>query len=136
MAQVSEEHFEIRRTQDVERTRRAARVLADKLGFSRVEQEMVTLSVSELATNLVRYGMDGSIVLRAAVGPEGTGVEVESCDGGPGIADVGAALRGGQSTGEGLGAGLAAVRRLMDEFELHTAPTGTTVICRKWRPLR
>jgi serine/threonine-protein kinase RsbT len=138
MAQIGapgEEHIDIRGAVDVERARRAARVLTGSLGFSRVEQEMVTLSVSELATNLVRYAVEGSIVLRATLSPNRIGIEVESRDRGPGIATTRAAVHGGRSTGEGLGAGLAAVRRLMDDFELHTAPTGTIVICRRWRSL-
>ena len=60
MAQIGvpgEEHIDVRAAVDVERARRAVRVLAGSLGFSRVEQEMVTLSVSELATNLVRYAV-------------------------------------------------------------------------------
>ena len=136
MAQIGapgEEHIDVRGAVDVERARRAARVLTGSLGFSRVEQEMVTLSVSELATNLVRYAVEGSIVLRATLGPNRIGIEVESRDSGPGIATTRAAVHGPRSPGESLGAGLPAVCRLMDEFELHTAPTGTTVVCRRWR---
>ena len=90
------------------------------------------LSVSELATNLVRYAIEGCIVQRAILSPKGIGVEVESRDRGPGISGTRADVHG---SGEGLGAGLASVRRLMDEFEMRSAPTGTIVLCRKWRSL-
>lgn len=136
MAQVDspgERRLEIRRVVDIERARRAARDLTCSLGFGRVDQEMVVLSVSELATNLVRYARDGCLLMRPISNVQGEGVELESRDSGPGIAHPLAETGGDASTGGGLGAGLAGVRRLMHEFELQTSPKGTTVICRKWR---
>jgi serine/threonine-protein kinase RsbT len=119
---------------DVERARRGARDLTHRLGFDRFAAEEVVLAVSELATNLARYATSGEIELCAISGRQLLGIRVESRDDGPGIADVAAAARGGgSSTSGGLGAGLAGVRRLMDDFELTSSPTGTTVVCRKWR---
>jgi serine/threonine-protein kinase RsbT len=55
------------------------------------------------------------------------------CDQGPGIADLGAAMQDGFSTGEGLGLGLPGSRRLVDEFHIDTAPgRGTTVVIEQW----
>ncbi len=123
----------IRGAVDVERARRGARDLTQRLGFDRFDAEEVVLAVSELATNLARYATSGEIDLCAISGQQLLGIRVESRDDGPGIADVAAAARGGSSTSGGLGAGLAGVRRLMDDFELTSGPTGTTVVCRKWR---
>jgi serine/threonine-protein kinase RsbT len=55
-------------------------------------------------------------------------------DQGPGIADVELALQDGYSTtGKGLGSGLPAVRRLMDTFEIETAPGhGTYIRVVRW----
>jgi serine/threonine-protein kinase RsbT len=117
---------------DVERARRAARLMATQLAFTREDIELVSLAVSELATNLVRYAVDGQIDLLGVEGTRGPGIQIESHDRGPGIQDVAAALRDGFSTGGGLGGGLPGVQRMMDEFELTSDLSGTTVICRKW----
>jgi serine/threonine-protein kinase RsbT len=125
-------HFAIAGPADVECARREARSLAQRLGFGAADVECVGLAVSELATNLVRYARDGAIHLTTVSGPRGVGVEVESRDAGPGIADVGQALADGFSSSGGLGGGLPGVRRLMDDFELASGPTGTTIVARKW----
>jgi serine/threonine-protein kinase RsbT len=122
----------IRSQGDVEAARRAARALAGALGFARAEEEMIVLAVIELATNLVRYALHGTLTLRRIDGPAGVGVEVASRDEGPGITDIEAALRDGFSTGGGRGSGLLAVRRLMDEFSIASDPGGTRITARKW----
>jgi serine/threonine-protein kinase RsbT len=100
------------------------------------DSEAVALAVSELASNLVRYANAGELVLSPTTGPRGEGVEVESRDLGPGIPDLELALRDGFSTGGGLGNGLPAVRRLMDEFEISSTTSGTRIVARKWSGAR
>jgi serine/threonine-protein kinase RsbT len=114
---------------DVERAVRAARTAADRLGFDRIGAESVALAASELARNLLRYATDGVVTIREIAG---RGLEIESIDAGPGIADVTSALAGHRSTGRGLGNGLGAVRRLMSEFEISTSPAGTCIRARRW----
>jgi serine/threonine-protein kinase RsbT len=54
-------------------------------------------------------------------------------DGGPGIPDLDLAMTEGWTSGDGLGLGLSGARRLVDEFELTSAPgTGTSVTVSKW----
>jgi serine/threonine-protein kinase RsbT len=61
------------------------------------------------------------------------GVEVEAKDQGPGISDRDLAMRDGYSSSNGLGMGLPGTKRLMDDFDLVTAPgRGTTVKVGKW----
>jgi serine/threonine-protein kinase RsbT len=122
----------VRNVVDVERARRGARDFTHHLGFDRFDSEKVVLAVSELATNLARYATSGEIDLRTIYGHQLLGIHVESRDEGPGIVDVAAAARGGSCSNGSLGSGLAGVRRLMDDFELTSGPSGTTVICRKW----
>ena len=62
---------------DVEQARRAARALARAQGFDLVAAEGVTLAVSELATNLVRYARGGQITLLPLIRPGGPGIEVQ-----------------------------------------------------------
>jgi serine/threonine-protein kinase RsbT len=97
-----------------------------------VETECVALAVSELAMNLVRYAAGGGIVLSPVEGLPGPGVQVESYDHGPGIADLDRAFEDGFSTAGGLGSGLPAVRRLMDEVDIETGAGGTLIVARKW----
>lgn len=124
--------FPIAHQRDVERARRHGRTLAEAQGFSQANAECVALAISELATNLMRYARGGVIHLSADAGPRGRFVELESTDCGPGIADVEQAMQDGFSTGGGLGHGLPATRRLMDEFHIASGPAGTHVVARKW----
>src|SRR5262245_56247874 len=117
---------------DAERAHRAARTLASAVGLNVAEAEAVILATMELASNLVRYGTGGEMNFVAVDGPRGAGVQVESRDTGPGIDDVARALTDGFSTSGGLGGGLPAVRRLMDEFEIASDSHGTHVLVRKW----
>jgi len=117
---------------DVAVARRAARTLATALGFDTVAAERVVLAVSELATNLVRYARQGDVILSPLTTARGHGLQVESRDDGPGIADLGQALEDGFSSGGGLGHGLPAVQRLMDEVTIETAPSGTRIVARTW----
>ena len=116
---------------DVERARAQARSMAEELGFGPVTAESLVLATAELAANLIDHAIGGQLHLRSIEG-ERAGVEVESEDRGPGMADLSAAKRDGFSTGPGLGSGLGAVERLMDESEFHTSPTGTRILARKW----
>lgn len=114
---------------DVERAVRAARSAADRLGFDRVGAESVALAASELARNLFRYATDGVLTIHELAD---RGLEIESNDSGPGIGDVARALADRHGTGQSLGEGLGAVRRLMSEFEISTSPTGTCIKARRW----
>lgn len=117
---------------DVAAARRAARMLATDLGFTPVDTERVVLAVSELATNLVRYAQQGVILLAPLATAQGHGLQVESQDTGPGIANLSRALEDGFSTAGGLGHGLPAVQRLMDDMTITTAPDGTRIVARTW----
>jgi serine/threonine-protein kinase RsbT len=117
---------------DAERACRSARTLARELGFAATDTERVSLAVSELASNLLRHAHGGELALGVVEGPRGRGLEVESRDGGPGIADIDLALQDGYSTSGGLGSGLPAARRLMDEFAIASDTRGTRVVVRKW----
>ena len=116
----------------VEAVRRQARAVATRAGFARDDVEAIVLAVSELATNLLRYAPGGVITIAPLVRDGDMGIIIESRDTGPGIADVELALRDGFSTSGGLGSGLPAVRRLMDELEIATSAGETRIEARKW----
>ncbi len=55
-------------------------------------------------------------------------------DQGPGIPDVALALSDGYTTGHGMGLGLGGARRLVNEFEIVSAPgQGTRVTITRWK---
>jgi serine/threonine-protein kinase RsbT len=102
-------------------------------GFDETPSRMIATAVSELARNILKYARSGEIQLRLVEGRGGRGVEIDAVDNGPGIADVEAAMSDHFSSGGTLGLGLPGVRRLMDEFSLHSTPgKGTRVTAIKW----
>ncbi len=120
---------------DVVQARQRGRALALELGFSASEATLIATAISELSRNIVSYAGHGEITLRSTTVGGRLGLVIVAADSGPGIADVELAIRDGYSSSGGLGLGLPGVRRLMDEFELISAPgRGTTVMVTKWRP--
>ena len=62
------------------------------------------------------------------------GVRVVFEDEGPGIPDIGLAMKDGYSTGKGLGVGLGGSKRLVNDFQISSAPGhGTTVSITRWK---
>lgn len=115
---------------EVGQARRCAASVAEHLGFSEAKSGRIALTVTELATNLVRHGGGGEIILRTLLGPE-HGLEVVALDHGSGIANVSEALRDGFSTAGTKGAGLGAVARQADQCDIFTLPgKGTIVLAR------
>jgi serine/threonine-protein kinase RsbT len=117
---------------DVATAARAARGLAEACGLSGVEAQHVATAVSEVAQNAVKYARGGEVELAPAERAGRRGLKVTVRDRGPGIADVGAALRDGTSTSGSLGLGLPGARRLMDDFAIRSGPGGTEVAMARW----
>jgi len=80
------------------------------------------------------YARRGEVRIRPATDTGRDGLVVIAEDHGPGIRDIAQALQDGFSTSGGLGLGLPGARRLMDDFDLKSAPgQGTTVTMAKWK---
>lgn len=136
--------MDIRRAADsIWCSRRCAR-LAEEAGFRDAALWEISIAVSELVTNVIKYAGKGTLILRRLDAPK-PGIEIEVEDEGPGIHDVGQAVIDGYSQGRmldrdersrgrrGLGAGLGAVHRLMDEVEIANRPEGgARVVARKF----
>ncbi|MBD1556770.1 anti-sigma regulatory factor [Vibrio sp. S9_S30] len=110
----------------------AAFVLAKDIGFSAVEVSEISTSVSELATNIVKYAQIGSVFFHVIETAIRKGIEIRAEDQGQGINDIQRAMRDCESTSGTLGLGLPGVKRMMDEFHIQSSPTGTQVVVRKW----
>lgn len=123
----------IERDLDVVTARQKGRALAVATGFSRTDQTIIALAISEIARNIISYAQRGKITLARLDEGGRRGVVIVARDDGPGIPDIELAMRDGYSTAKSLGVGLPGAKRVMDDFELVSAPgCGTTITMKKW----
>lgn len=127
---------------DVTVARHQARRLARDHGIQPLRAGEVAIVVSELASNIVKYGVRGEITLHvetaAAGGGAGMTVTVEARDVGPPFNNLATALRDGHddrgpidaaelAQRGGLGTGLGAVARLADSLEVRHEAGGKRI---------
>ena len=120
--------------QDIVLCRQLVRKLTQELRFSLVDQTKMITAASELSRNTVTYGGGG--VMRWQLLTEGTrnGLRLAFEDKGPGIADLALAMTDGWTSGKGLGLGLTGSKRLVNEFDIRSAPgEGTCVTIARWK---
>src|SRR5919197_698034 len=123
---------------DVHVARRAARAMTLAIGFDEKVSEEIVIVVSELASNLVKHARGGKLTLTPLNDGGRVGIQVESHDCGPGIADVEQAMADGFSTAGSLGCGLGTINRLMDQFDITSqrgAGARTAIVCTRWQRL-
>jgi anti-sigma regulatory factor (Ser/Thr protein kinase) len=117
---------EIKDEAQVGAARRGVHRFAARLGFTEDRLSEIDIVVQEIGTNAARYATSGGCLHWAeTLGPE-PGIELFYFDKGPGIFDLDRAVRDGVSSGGSLGAGLGAMRRLLDEFDAYSTVKGTT----------
>jgi serine/threonine-protein kinase RsbT len=127
------ERIAIESDADVVTARQRARALAVGLEMPSTDQTLLATAISEIARNITAYAVRGEVVLDVVQDGTRRGVRVVARDEGPGIADLEKALTDGYTTGGGLGLGLPGARRLVDDFDIQTAPgQGTRVTLVKW----
>jgi serine/threonine-protein kinase RsbT len=103
----SEERIAIESDNDVVTARQRARELAARLELTSTDQTLLATAISEVARNITTYATRGEVLLSIV------------------------------RSGGGLGLGLPGARRLVDEFDIETAPSqGTTVTLVKWSRAR
>lgn len=123
----------LRTEEDLLTVRHAVRAATLRIGFGIVDQTRVVTAASELARNAYIHGGGGALSIECLRQGGMRGLRLTIRDEGPGIPDLEAALTDGFTTGAGLGHGLGGARRLMDDFDVHTAPgRGTTVVATRW----
>jgi serine/threonine-protein kinase RsbT len=114
--------------------RQAVRAWAVEAGFNLVDQTKMVTAASELARNTLVHGGGGSVELESLLDGGRRGLRLTFSDQGPGIADIGQALKDGFTTGDGLGLGLGGAKRLSNEFEISSQPgAGTVVKVTRWK---
>ncbi|HEX2643363.1 MAG TPA: ATP-binding protein [Thermoanaerobaculia bacterium] len=124
--------FDIEQEKDIASARLEAWSEAVRIGLSKFASVKVATAVSELARNIVFYAGKGKVELRTVKDDKGASLHIVASDQGPGItpAKLDEIWGGTYKSQRGMGKGLVAVKKLVDEFHLDTAPgRGTTVTC-------
>jgi serine/threonine-protein kinase RsbT len=127
-----DQRLKIESEDDIVRARATVREVCQQAGFMHTDQIKIATVVSELSRNIINYvgrgEMSFSVLLQGK-----QGVQVEARDEGPGISNIDAILAGRYQSKSGMGLGLLGCQRLMDEFEIDTAPgKGTRIKTRKY----
>jgi len=134
MTTSSDGELPLRSEHDIVLCRQAVRRITQELGFSLVDQTKMVTAASELARNAVIYGGGGSAKWILLSEDMKRGLRLTFEDQGPGIENLGLAMTDGWSSGSGLGLGLTGTRRLVNEFEIHSAiGAGTRVTITRWK---
>lgn len=119
-------HLALRTERDVVQARQRAREVAADLGLDNQDQIRLATATSEIARNAFRYARNGQVDFAVDL-DEPQSIEVTVSDSGPGIANLDEILEGRYKSETGMGMGIIGTRRLMDGFEIHSVPGGTTV---------
>lgn len=127
-------HLALLTERDVVHARQRAREVAAALGLDNQDQIRFATATSEMARNAFRYARSGRVTFSLELDPPQR-VEVVVGDMGPGIANLDEILAGRYRSETGLGMGILGTKRLMDEFAIEAAPTGTTVRMAKRIPV-
>lgn len=137
--------YDVRDAIDLYAPRQGAREVGARLGFSRNDCQELAIVVSELTSNILKYGVRGSIAIDSVLSTtHGAGIEVIAQDQGPPIHNLELALRDGYDDRGpidpasllkrgGLGTGLGAVVRFTDAFELQVLLSGKAIQVVRYR---
>ncbi len=124
--------FAIELEKDIATARLEAWSEAVRIGLSKFTSVKVATAVSELARNIVFYAGKGTVEFRSHKDDRGPTLQIVASDTGPGIDQrkLDEIWAGTYKSQRGMGKGLAAVKKLVDDFHLDTGPgRGTKVTC-------
>jgi signal transduction histidine kinase len=125
----------IKTEEDVVSARHHAREIAALLGYDVNDQTRIATAVSEIARNAFRYAGGGNVEFLVDSADDMYVIRV--ADSGPGIANLDEILGGTYQSKTGMGMGIVGAHRLVDEFDIDTAPKkGTRIQMRKRLPGR
>ena len=134
MAVTKSESLPVRTEHDIVLARQAVRRLALELAFGLVDQTKMVTAASELARNTLIYGGGGDLLCEVLSDGIKRGLRLTFKDDGPGIPDMSLAMKDGWTSGSGMGLGLSGTKRLVNEFDIDSAPgRGTRVTVTRWK---
>jgi anti-sigma regulatory factor (Ser/Thr protein kinase) len=114
--------------------RRVASGMARLLGFDETSAGRVAVVVTEVATNIVKHGGGGEVLIRPLQEDDERGIELLGLDKGPGITNLAESRVDGVSRSGSAGTGLGAIARMADEHDIYSQPgRGTVVLARIWQ---
>lgn len=119
--------FVVNEVAHVDAVRRATIRQAEAQGFDEDALGRLTIVVQEMARNLVNHAGEGEILLNG----DGGTLDVLAVDRGPGMVNVAQCMADSYSSKGTMGAGLGAIKRLSDSFDIYSQPgQGTVVLAR------
>src|SRR6201985_546843 len=118
----------------VSETRRRASEMAERQGFGDADAGRVALVATELATNILKHGQGGEVLVGAYGEGKDGGIELIALDKGPGISHVAASLADGYSTAGTAGKGLGAVVRSSHFVDIASWPGNGTAVLARLKP--
>lgn len=129
--------FEVRHQADLYEPRRVVQELARTAGFTRQDGQELAIVISELVSNILKYGVRGSIELQSVTQPD-PAIRIVARDEGPQFHDLQLALRDGYNDRGpidpatllkrgGIGMGLGAIVRMTDSFRVEEFPKGKAI---------
>ena len=120
---------------DVVLVRQRARQVAQLLEFDGQDQTRIATAVSEIARNALNYGGGGKIEFEVHGKTAPQLMVIRISDRGPGIPNLLEIMEGRYQSRTGMGLGIVGARRLMDQFQIESAPGAvTTVLLKKLLP--
>lgn len=118
----------------VAEVRRCAVDLAVRQGFRETDAGRLALVTTELATNILKHGSGGEMLLGEYDDGDGSGIELLALDKGRGMLNISACLEDGYSSAGTAGHGLGAVLRQSKLVDIASWPgLGTAVLARVGR---
>jgi anti-sigma regulatory factor (Ser/Thr protein kinase) len=116
----------------VAESRRAAASMAARLGMSETVIGKVSIVAAELATNLLKHGRGGQLVLNYPL-TGGVWLDILALDKGNGMSSVRQCMEDGYSTAGSPGTGLGAVNRLSSYMEIYSASERGAAVLSEFR---
>jgi anti-sigma regulatory factor (Ser/Thr protein kinase) len=116
--------------------RRVARAWAGRAGMDTVLSEQVAIVATEVATNLIKHGGGGEVLLNTTSETDAEtqpGLELLALDNGSGMPNLEQCLRDGFSTSGSPGQGLGAIRRLSSSCDIYSAAGRGTALLARWQ---
>ncbi|WP_233233610.1 anti-sigma regulatory factor [Bordetella sp. LUAb4] len=115
--------------------RRTVQEWATTLGFGTLDRTKLVTAASEIGRNTLVHGGGGRMTIEEVTNDNfQQGLRLTFEDQGPGIPDIDRALTDGYTTAKSMGLGFGGAKRLVNEFNVRSAPgQGTTVILVQWK---
>lgn len=118
----------VNESSQVAEARRLARDMAARAGLTEEQGGRAALIATEAATNLIKHGGGGEMILRLHEAPPMRSLDLIAVDRGRGMANMDECLRDGYSTIGTAGNGLGAIKRQSSRFDAYTRVGQGTVV--------